>query len=138
MNQASTRVWDPFWSQIELLVTFIFLGISSDSHIIPSPTPGPSTCPPNYFRCSGGACVMDIWVCDGYRDCADGSDEEACPSPGECSSVCPAPALWGGPRVTLAQLCGEDFRSHPGTALWGGPRVNLVPQGKAGARSLGL
>lgn len=57
---------------------------SSDSHILPSPTPGPSTCPPNYYRCSSGACVMDSWVCDGYRDCADGSDEEACPSPGEC------------------------------------------------------
>lgn len=62
----------------------------SDSRILPSPTPGPSTCLPNYYRCSSGACVMDSWVCDGYRDCADGSDEEACPSPGECSLPAPA------------------------------------------------
>ncbi|XP_038610031.1 sortilin-related receptor isoform X2 [Tachyglossus aculeatus] len=48
---------------------------------LPSPSPAePPTCAPNHFRCSGGACVMNSWVCDGYRDCADGSDEDACPS----------------------------------------------------------
>lgn len=77
-----------FWSEIKLLVIlgvfFFCLVFSSDSHILPSPTPGPSTCLPNYYRCSSGACVMDSWVCDGYQDCADGSDEEGCPSPGEC------------------------------------------------------
>lgn len=114
LGWASTRVWDLLWSQIELLVTLsFFVGVSSDSRILPSPTPGPSTCPPNYFRCSHGACVMGIWVCDGYQDCADGSDEEACPSPGECSALCPAPALWGA-RPGLSWHC----RARLVAAFW--------------------
>nr|KAF6404156.1 sortilin related receptor 1 [Molossus molossus] len=75
-----------------------------DSHVLPSPTPGPSTCPPNYYRCSSGACVMDIWVCDGYQDCADGSDEEACPSPANATTTS-TPAQHG--------RCGRfEFECH--------------------------
>lgn len=73
------------WDQASYnTVGFLACFFPSDSYLLPSPTPEPSTCLPNYYRCSNGACVMDSWVCDGYRDCADGSDEEVCPSPGKC------------------------------------------------------
>lgn len=34
-------------------------------------------CAPNYFKCKDGQCINKNWVCDGMRDCADGSDEYA-------------------------------------------------------------
>ncbi|XP_072032689.1 uncharacterized protein [Amphiura filiformis] len=41
-------------------------------------TPGTEapTCPPDEFFCDDGECVTKDWACDGFEDCADGSDED--------------------------------------------------------------
>nr|XP_015193134.1 PREDICTED: sortilin-related receptor [Lepisosteus oculatus] len=63
---------------------------------------GPASCPPNRFRCTSGACIVDSWVCDRYADCPDGSDEEDCPA-GECLGVTKGHTLRGqrGARYTV-------------------------------------
>ncbi|XP_025049326.1 low-density lipoprotein receptor-related protein 10, partial [Alligator sinensis] len=37
-------------------------------------------CQPGHFRCGDGRCVYEAWRCDGQPDCADASDEAACPA----------------------------------------------------------
>lgn len=34
------------------------------------------TCEDNMFTCSDGSCIHPETLCDGYKDCDDGSDED--------------------------------------------------------------
>ena len=37
-----------------------------------------NSCEDNEFKCGYGTCIPSRWVCDGYSDCLDSSDEVNC------------------------------------------------------------
>ncbi|KAG7259675.1 hypothetical protein CRUP_013128 [Coryphaenoides rupestris] len=50
--------------------------LAPQRHAYSSPLTGSVTCAPGAFSCPGSyACVPKHWLCDGERDCPDGSDE---------------------------------------------------------------
>uniref|UniRef100_A0A674CLN2 Sortilin-related receptor, L(DLR class) A repeats containing n=1 Tax=Salmo trutta TaxID=8032 RepID=A0A674CLN2_SALTR len=72
---------------LNLFLSLVFLG-GVTPH---TPAPGPSSCAPNRFRCGSGACIVNSWVCDGYADCPDGSDELGCPTANSTATQAPWP-----------------------------------------------
>ncbi|KAL7864275.1 hypothetical protein AOLI_G00156950 [Acnodon oligacanthus] len=50
----------------------------------PKPPPGPVPCRADQAMCQSGECISRDYLCDGERDCRDGSDELKCGTPSPC------------------------------------------------------
>ncbi|XP_069467045.1 basement membrane-specific heparan sulfate proteoglycan core protein isoform X3 [Ambystoma mexicanum] len=97
----------------------------------PKPTPdlGPRPCHREEARCPNGQCIPRDYLCDGERDCKDGSDELYCgtPSPCEpnefkCQNGRCALKLW---RCDGDDDCGD--RSDETNCPTKGPRDTCAP-----------
>lgn len=84
----------------------------SDKHLsqfnFRSILPGFPPCHIGQFRCSNALCIPATYHCDGYKDCADGSDEAnctaiACP---DNKYLCPKGGAGGTHKcIARSQLC---------------------------------
>ena len=64
------------------------------------PISGP-TCQPGNFLCEDGECIPTDWVCDGFADCADGTDEDE-----TLCATCPYKFLCtNGKCIDLEDVC---------------------------------
>ncbi|KAM9343546.1 basement membrane-specific heparan sulfate proteoglycan core protein [Pholidichthys leucotaenia] len=50
----------------------------------PLPGPRPVFCRADQAKCQSGECIPRDYICDGERDCSDGSDEFRCGTPSPC------------------------------------------------------
>ncbi|XP_059812967.1 membrane frizzled-related protein isoform X1 [Hypanus sabinus] len=67
--------------QHEMLVLFVADGADSDVGFFATyeaVNRSEVTCSPHEFSCINGQCEAMQWVCDGWSDCSDGSDEMNC------------------------------------------------------------
>ena len=79
-------------------------------------TAEPNPCNSNQFYCSSGSdfpgiCIAASWVCDGYNDCTDGSDEVGCR--GEATTQLPP----GGTTAAASTASSGEFRCGDGQTI---------------------